>query len=216
MPAEIKIMCSGLLEGVKNAAKIDEHGGWEFGVVASNYKKGMIHALNYDWYGVGYDLHDGGFLAVLQVREFYRRKSSRFPEIRKSYFLIGQNEDATYFAHPVQSHKIHAAIRGGKDVVKACQDWIFETDYAKVIRQGDLCLVPVRSIKGEEKNTEIVIEESHRLLADKVLENGHLYAVNPKLYHMPGTHPDVEGKGKYKVIVGRRASFWSFAKPTLD
>lgn len=217
MPAEIAAKCKALLDGVKNAAKVDEHGGWEFGILASNHRKGMVHAMNYDWYGVGYDIHDGQFLAVVQVREFYRRKASRFPEIRKSYFLLGQNEDATFFAHPVQSHKIHAAIKAGKDVVQSVQDWIFGTDYAKVIRQGDLCLVPVRSVKGEERGTEVILEKSHRLMADRILENGDIYAINPNMVHLNGTHPTIQNlTGKYKVIVGKRAAYWSFAKPTLD
>jgi len=217
MPANESTKCKALLEGVKNAAKVDEHGGWTFGILDSNYKKGMIHTMNYDFYGVGYDIHDGAFLAVIQVREFYRRKDGRFPEIRKSYFLMGQNEDRTFFAHPVQSHKIHAAIKAGKDVVKSVQDWIFDTDYEKVIRQGDLCLVPVRSVKGEDRGTEVILEKSHRLMADRILENGDIYAVNPNMVHLNGTHPTIQNLvGKYKVVVGKRAAFWSFAKPTLD
>jgi len=217
MPEDIRLKCAELLAGVKNAAKVDEHGGWEFGILESNYKKGRFQAMNYDWYGVSYDLHDGGFLGVIQVREFYRAKANRFPEIRKSYFLIGKNEDATYFAHPVSASKIHAAIRAGKDVVKAVQDWIFGTDYAKVIRQGDLCMIPVRSVKGEERGTEIILEKSHRLMADRILENGDLYAINPNMIHLQGTHPTIQNlTGKFKVVVGRRAAFWSFAKPTLD
>lgn len=217
MPENIRLLCADLLNGVKNAAKIDEHGGWEFGIIESNARKGRVHAMNYDWYGVGFDIHDGGFLGVIQVREFYRQKSSYYPEIRKSYFLIGKNEDGTYFAHPVESRVIHAAIKKENDVVTAVQSWIFGTDYSKVIRQGDLCLVPVRSVKGEERGTEIIIEKSHRLMADRIIENGDLYAVNPNMVHLNGTHPSIQNlTGKYKVVVGKRAAFWSFAKPTLD
>lgn len=218
MPADIKALCNNLLDGVRHAAKIDEHGGWEFGILESNYNKGRIHAMNYDWYGVGYDQHDGGFLAVIQVREFYRRKANRFPEIRKSYFLIGQNEDATYFAHPVESRVIHHAAKKGMDVVKSVQDWIFDCDYSRVIRQGDLCLIPVRSVKGEKlATTEVILEQSHRLMADAIYENGSYYAVNPNMVHLNDTHPTVQNlQGKYKIVVGKRAAFWSFAKPTLD
>lgn len=217
MPTEIKALCSQLLDGVRNAAKIDEHGGWEFGILESNYNKGRIHTMNYDWYGVGYDQHDGGFLGVIQVREFYRRKANRFPEIRKSYFLLGQNEDGTYFAHPVESRVIHNAVKKGADVVEAIQSWIFGTDYSKVIRQGDLCLIPVRSVKGEDVGTEKIIEKSHRLMADRILQNGDIYCINPNLVHLNGTHPTLQNlEGKYKVVVGKRAAFWSFAKPTLD
>lgn len=217
MPADVKTLCNQLMEGVRHAAKVDEHGGWEFGLIDSNYKKGMVHAINYDWYGVGYDQHDGGFLAVVQVREFYRRKASRFAEIRKSYFLLGTNEDGTYFAHSVESRVIHHAAKKGMDVVKAVQDWIFDCDYSRVIRQGDLCLIPVRSVKGEKlETTDVVLEQSHSLHADAIYENGSYYAINPNLVHIPGTHPQRKLEGKYKIVVGKRAAFWSFAKPTLD
>lgn len=217
MPATEKALCNQLLEGVRNAAKTDEHGGWEFGILESNYNMGRIHSMNYDWYGIGYDQHDGGFLAVVQVREFYRRKASYYPEIRKSYFLLGKNEDGTYFAHPVESRVIHHAIRTDRDVVKAVQDWIFDADYSKVTRQGDLCLVPVRSVKGEKlETTDVILEKSHHLTAAAIYENGSYYAINPDLEHMPGTHPRRTLEGKYKVIVGKRAAYWSFAKPTLD
>lgn len=217
MPTEIKALCNALLDGVRHAAKIDEHGGWEFGILESNYNKGRIHTMNYDWYGVGEDEHDGGFLAIVQVREFYRRKTGRFPQIRKSYFLLGKNEDDTFFAHPVEARVIHAAIRKDRDVVKAVQDWIFDCDYAKVLRQGDLCLIPVKSIKGVEIGTEKIVQESHRLMADKITENGSIYCVNPNLVHLPGTHPTLQNLiGKYKLVIGKRAAYWSFAKPTID
>lgn len=217
IPSEIKTILKSLLDGVKDATKTDEHGGWQFGILESNARKGQIHALNYDWYAYGRDLHDGGFLGVIQVREFYRKKQNHFAQIRKSYFLMGQNEDGTYFAHPVSGQLIHAAVKRGADVVKSVQDWIFGTDYAKVIRQGDLCLVPVRAVKGVQIGFEKIIEKSHRLMADAIYLNGDVYAVNPNLVHLNGTHPTIQNlEGKFKVVVGRRAAYWSFAKPTLD
>jgi hypothetical protein len=100
-------------------------------------------------------------------------------------------------------------------VVTAVQSWIFGTDYAKVIRQGDLCLIPVRSVKGVQVASELILQSSHRLCADKIHKNGDFYAVNPRLYHLNGTHPTLNLEGKYKVVIGKRASFWSFAKPTI-
>jgi hypothetical protein len=215
MPTDISTLCTRLLKGVVSAEKIDEHGGWDFS--ADFDSKGRGSALNYDWYGVGFDQHDGGFLGVLQVRQYVKVKKNYFPEIKKSYFLVGYNEDNTCFSHPVESRVIHSAIKRGADVVTAVQSWIFGTDYTKVIRQGDLCLIPVRSVKGVQISSELVLQGSHRLLADKIYENGDFYAVNPNLYHLNGTHPTLQNLvGKYKVVVGKRASFWSFAKPTID
>lgn len=216
MPAGIKQQAEQLIKDVTNAAKTDEHGGWDFGIISSNARRGGIHTLNYDFYGVGYDYHDGGFLAVVQIREFYRKKASYYPQIRKSYFLIGTNEDQTCFAHPVESRVIHSAIKSGKEVIYQVQSWIFGVDYSKVVRQGDVCLIPVTRTPGEEIENEQVLEGSHHIVGKAIFKNGELYAIDPVITHLPGTHPNYNLKGKYKIVVGKRARFYSFAKPTLD
>lgn len=218
MPKNIKSKANILLEKVSKAAKIDEHGGWNFGILDSNYNKGLIHTINYDFYGVGLDIHNESFLAVIQVREFYRRKTNRYPQIRKNYFLLGKNEDGRCFSHSINGNVIHAAIKKDRDVIKAVQDWIFKCDYSKALRQGDLCLLPVRAIKGDIiEAKELLLEDSHQLLADQIykFKNEH-YCINPQLIHLKNTHPSISGIGKYKVIIATRASFWGFAKPTLD
>jgi len=91
MPDTIRKKANKLLDKVQNAKKVDEHGNWEFGLLDSNFNKGMVHSINYDFYGVGYDLHNNKFLAVIQIREFYRHKSSYYPQVRKNYFLLGKN-----------------------------------------------------------------------------------------------------------------------------
>jgi len=203
-----------LVEDVSNADKIDEHGGWDFGIQKVTKKRSR--ALNWDLYGFGTDLHSATFLAVIQVREW--TEGRRFNTVRKSYFLIGQNEDASVFAHPVESRVIHAAIKAGRDVVLACQNWIFGGDYAAMIRQGDLALIPLNKrpsadVLGKRK---ITLADSHELKATQIRVNGNFYAKNPTMRHLPGTHPEVSGKGWYRLIVGKRAEFWNFAVPTVD
>ena len=218
MPKTINKKAMNLLNHMMKSTKMDEHGGWNFGLLDSEYKKGRTHAINYDFYGVGYDLHNEEFLAVIQIREFYRQKSSYYPEIRKNYFLLGRNEDGRYFAHPVESRVIHFAIRKGNDVIKAVQNWIFGADYSKVLRQGDICLLPVKKVKGDlyDKN-EILMEDSHQLTAEKIfLYQGNYYCVNPSLVHLKNTHPSLSEVGSFMVIVGNRTFSWSFASPTLD
>lgn len=199
------------------AEKVDEHGSWDFGIDFD--KKGRGSALNWDLYGFGRDIHSKRLLIVIQIRQFIRRSANRFPEIRKSYFLIGRNEDNHAFAHAVESRVIHSAINAGRDVVKAVQDWIFQCDYKKVIRQGDLALVPVSKVNPAavtlEGNTHL-LEDSHQLTASDIRKNGVLYALDPALLHIPGTHPAVSAKGWYKVVVGKRAEHWDFAAPTID
>jgi len=206
-----------LVAAAGHASKVDEHGSWDFGIESN--KKGRVESLNWDLYGLGNDVHSGKFLAIIQIRRFYRHKSSYYPEIRKNYFL-GHNEDNSVFAHSVESAVIHSAIRRGADPILACQNWIFGTDYAKVLRQGDLALIPCSkrpSAPRIAKRTAL-IEKSHQLKANILRQAGdQLYAKNPYLVHQPGTHPEVQGENRwYKVAVGQRADFWHFAAPTVD
>jgi len=204
-----------LVRDVSSADKIDEHGGWDFGIEKITSRRSR--ALNWDLYGFGNDIHSGAFLAVIQVREWTEGK--RWNTVRKSYFLIGQNEDGTVFAHPISANVVHAAVRKNSDVVLACQNWMFGGDYAAMLRQGDIALIPLQKRPASDKLSQrtMVLEGSHKLAASQLAQNGHLYAKAPKLTHAPGTHPYVEGdKRWYRVVVGKRASFWNFAVPTVD
>lgn len=204
-----------MVKEASSADKVDEHGSWDFG--AAFDRKGRGESLNWDIYGVGWDVHDGQLLAVIQVRQFRRTK---YTQVRKNYFLIGRNEDGRTFAHAVSHAPIFAAIKGGRDVVAAVQDWIFSGDYQRMVRQGDLALIPMKSrpggTKGQLKRVA-VLEGSHALRADQIaVVEGRVYAKNPSLTHLPGTHPHVKADGWVRIVVGKRAEFWKFAAPTVD
>ena len=208
-----------LLYSASNAEKIDEHGSWDFGIDFDS--KGRGSALNWSLYGVGRDYFSKRTLIVVQIRQFIRRRKGYFPEIKKSYFLIGRNEDDTVFAHPVESRVIHAAIKADKDVIRAVQNWVFGQDYTRIIRQGDIGLLPLKSkavLAGAEVTTnQFVIQDSHLIKAEECRVNGQVYVKNPSIYHLPKTHPDYENlQGWFKVIEGRRSDFYSFAAPTID
>jgi len=204
-----------LVNAAKDAAKVDEHGGWDFGIDFDN--KGRGSALNWDLYAIGRDLHTRKMLIIIQIRQFIRRRKNGFGNVRKSYFLIGRNEDKMVFAHAVESRVIHSAISAGRDVVRACQNWIFQADYQKVIRQGDIALVPVSRTSGERiAGGDVLISKSHLLTATEFRANGVLYALNPSMKHTPGTHAPVSCTGWHKVIEGLRAAHWDFATPTID
>jgi hypothetical protein len=211
-----------LVAAAGSASKIDEHGSWNFGIDSD--KKGRVEALNWDLYGLGNDVHTGKFLIVIQIRQFNRRKEGYFPQIRKNYFLVGCNEDNSTFAHSVPSAVIHSAIRRGVDVIGAVQDWIFGCDYAKVLRQGDLALLPCAKRPSAPRiaRRTATVEKSHALKANVLRQSGEgaevqLFAKNPHLVHLPGTHPEVQGEDRwYKVMIGQRADFWRFAAPTVD
>lgn len=197
------------------ANKTDEHGGWQFGAEFDNKQRGW--ALNWDVYGIGVDTHTRRLLIVVQVRQYIKARKNGFADVRKSYFLVGRNEDQTVFAHPVESRVIHHAIRTDGNVIQAVQSWIFGVDYTRVLRQGDVALVPAKNpIGAESDTTEVTLQESHRITGTAIRENGSVYILNPVAVHLPGVHPIVEATGWYKVLVGRRADSYSFARPTID
>lgn len=217
LDTETRKRISELVEGAASAAKVDEHGSWDFGIAKLNRRGTRWQALNWDLYAYSTDVHSGALLAVIQVRQAVSGR--RWTQVRKNYYLIGTNEDGTTFAHPVSANVIHAAIRAGKDVVRAVQDWIFGGDYGRMLRQGDLGLIPLRRAQGERTpHRSMVLEDSHELQASEIRFGGDgvVYAKDPLLVHLPGTHPRVEASGWHKIVVGRRAPFWRFAAPTVD
>jgi hypothetical protein len=216
LDAEIRSQVAALVEAAAEAAKVDEHGNWEFGITSLNRRGTRWAALNWDLYGYGTDAHSGAPLAVIQVRQSLAGR--RWTRVRKNYYLLGTNEDGTAFAHPVSAMCVHAAIRAGQDVVRRVQDWIFGCDYGQVRRQGDLALIPLRRACGERTPLRsMVLEDSHALDASEIrLGAGAVYAKDPRLTHLPGAHPRVEATGWHKIVSGRRAAFWRFAAPTVD
>ncbi len=216
LDAEIRAQVAALVEAAAEAAKIDEHGTWDFGIASLNRRGTRWQALNWDLYAHGHDAHSGELLVVVQVRQAVRGR--RWTRTRKNYYLIGTNEDGTAFAHPVSAMCVHAAIRAGKDVIRAVQGWIFGCDYDHVRRQGDLALIPLRRACGERTPLRsMVLEDSHALDASEIrLGAGAVYAKDPRLTHLPGAHPTVAADGWHKVVSGRRAAFWKFAAPTID
>lgn len=216
LSAVTKKQVTNLFDLASKAEKVDEHGVWEFG--AEFDKKGRGHSTNWDLYAIGRDRFSKRLLIVVQIRRWEKQYKNGYPNIRKSYFLLGRNEDETVFAHPVESRVIHSAIKREADIIHAVQSWIFGKDYSFVIRQGDIAMVPVSRPANEakDKGTTLLIQDSHSLVADEIKTATHLYAKNPALHHVPETHPDVSGTGWYKIVVGQRASFWDFAAPTID
>jgi len=217
LDAETRERVAALVAEAGEAAKVDEHGSWDFGIASLNRRGTRWQALNWDLYAHGLDAHTGALLAVVQVRQVVSGR--RWNRVRKNYFLIGTNEDGTAFAHPVSANAVHAAIRAGRDVIRAVQDWIFGCDYGLVIRQGDIALIPLRRAAGERTPLRsMVLEDSHALEASEIRfgADGVVYAKDPRLTHLPGTHPTVGAAGWHKIVSGRRAAFWRFAAPTVD
>jgi hypothetical protein len=223
LPQRTKKQIRNLVKLAATAQKVDEHGNWEFG--ATFDRRGRGAALNWDLYGYGRDYHNRRLLIVIQIRQWEKTRRNGYPNVKKSYFLVGRNEDNSAFAHPVESRVVHHAIRNNLDVVRRVQSWIFGADYTRVLRHGDVALVPIRRPTNTKtlKTKTLVLQPSggsasHTLAATEIKQrtNGILYAKNPSLVHGPGTHPDVIAKGWHKVMIGNRATFHEFAAPTID
>ena len=140
-----------MIQKLSEAEKVDGHGGWQFGIDGNGKR---FAALNWDLYGLNRDYHSNKMLAVIQIRSTEKRSKRRqWLDIKKSYFLIGRNEDKTVFAHPVDSRVIHSAIRREVDVILATQNWIFDGDYTRIIRQGDMALLPLAAKPNLNQST---------------------------------------------------------------
>jgi hypothetical protein len=146
-------------------------------------------------------VHTGALLAVIQIRQAVSGR--RWTKVRKNYYLIGHNEDGTAFAHPVSAMCVHAAIRAGKDVIRAVQDWIFGCDYDQVRRQGDLALIPLRRACGERTPLRsMLLEDSHELQASEIRfgAGGVVYAKDPPSSTCPAR------TRQWRPTVGTRSS----------
>lgn len=197
----------------------DEHGGWTS--MADIDKHGRGEAINTDIYGIDYKNN----LFVVQVRQYRKRYKNGFSNVRKNYFLIGYNENGNPFAHPIQAQTVHAAIKKDPSIespVRAAQAWIWGIDQEsldKILRNGDVALIPVNRnfVKDVQMITSPMrIIDSHFIYTKKIYRNGAIYAFNPTIRHMKGQHPTQKGKGWYKIMIGNRAGFHNFARPTRD
>ena len=208
---------NNLFDAVTKSEKVDEHGNWEFG--AEFDRKGRGYAINYDYYAIGRDFFTKRLLMIVQVRKYEKRYKNGFGNIQKSYFLCGRNEDDTAFAHPVESRVIHHAISKGTDIIRVVQNWIFGGEYTSVIRQGDMCFLPMKKkpVSDTILGNKVILQGSHELLAVEIVTNGNnMYAKNPELWHLGGVHPVLFEEGWFKIVVGRRGNYHDFATPTID
>jgi hypothetical protein len=197
----------------------DEHGGWL--QYAEFDSKGRGSAVNVDVYGTDpiNNLH------VVQVRQFVKQYKNGFSNVKKSYFLIGYNENGNPFAHPVSAHAIHAAIKkdpSPEGPVKAAQAWIWNIkvdQLSSVIRNGDVAMIPIKTVPKKDvelKSGMMQIIDSHYVYAKEIRINGNIYAINPTVRHLKSQHPTVKGKGWFKIVIGTRANHHDFARPTVD
>lgn len=205
-PAEIL----GLVSSIKAAA------GWETGIedVGSGSNRGF-ESRSIDVFG--YDV--ARKLAVVQIRRAYKRKASHFLSVSKAYALIGIDGEQQ-FSHVLKSSPRRLpdlSTRTPEEVVAWAEKIIFglksEADISKIKRQGDVALVPVKSIPKSAvpvEAGEVIFRGSHRLVGRIFKQEGGGYFVeggrDTRMLHTKHEHGALfTSKGQaFRVVVGMR------------
>jgi len=162
------------------------------------------------------------FVLCVRKSDFHPR---RYTRTRKDYFLCGRNENGNAFAHPVNVIATNARVE-----VALCRIWdVTPSLLPKIIRQGDVALIPERGITFrdvEEFPIGTFAVESHIIRAAKVYtskdksDDRIFVAGFASIRHEKGQHPFVAAPLNptklYRVQLGKRAQTWGFAQPTAD
>ena len=177
-------------------------------------------AINSDLYGWGEVQNDR--LAVVQVREATISKYGT--SVRKSYLLLGRGENGQPFAHGVESpRRSKTAMESPESTVRwalSAHVWHCDPDDLNhIVRQGDVALVPTRSVPATAQPVDgdtVAVRGSHKLHGQFSRDrDGTLYARGEVQFeHTPGQHAPVHSKrGLWRVQEGERADLWSFVNP---
>lgn len=197
---------SAVLAAVKREVGIHE------GIVDRN-KRGGFDAMNVDVYG--YDV-DRSLIAI-QIRHTWRKKQGYWTQQNKFYALAGV-DDGQIFCHVVPTSfrfVRHLENKSPEDIVRWSESKIFRvplTRLESIIRQGDVALIPVRSIPRTAEALDekrIVLRDSHTVEVDGTFyrdaETGRTWANGlVQIGHEPGQHRPVDAEGRHEVVVGRR------------
>lgn len=188
---------------------------WTTGIESDKKKRGS--AINIQV--TSEDVWQGQTLALVQVREAVFHPN-RFTSVHKQYFLVGRNENATAFAHPVK-----ATIRNSVRQILA-RVWDCDVrDLDDIQRNGDVAFVPVRTPPAvllppvDPSTNSIIVAHSHKLVGNIFTdERGRVYVRKTgKLVHTKGQHPTAKVKeGLWRVAVAKRDLYWAFSRPTAD
>lgn len=201
-------------------AILDQLNGIAFEVGIESDRKHRGSAVNVEVM----DHDEAQQLFVLQVRQtvFHPR---RFNRTRKDYFLCGRNENGNAFAHPIDVIATNANV-----TTALCRIWdVTPSVLPKIIRQGDVALIPERGITYNDVvpfDVPIFAVESHVIRAAHVYvakdpaDSRVFVAESVSITHEKEQHPSVAcalAKSKlYRVQLGIRARTWGFARPTAD
>lgn len=183
-------------------------------------RKGRGEAVNVDLFG--HDVDQG--LAVIQVRQATLHPT-RYTRVRKDYYLLGKTEQGNVFSHPVDSPaRSKRAMETPEATVRFLLGKIWqckEEDLDEIVRQGDVALVPVRSIPKDAvklADGEVTIRDTHWLKGDIWKAGDILYTRRgARMVHTKQQHTAIKARfGYYRIQPGCRADTWGFTAPQGD
>lgn len=197
--------------------------GWTLGIESTN-RRGGYESHSLDVYGYDSDRD----LVVVQLRRASRRREGWWQRVQKIYALIGQ-DDGQLFSHPLTASPRRIPQLDDmrpEDVVRWAESRIFGVSPKKldgVIRQGDIALIPTRTIPAAAEPiapdadgvTRATIRGSHEILVDGALmhtDDGVLYADGVvEVDHVPGQHAAIAAEGRFRIKAGERgeSAWWA-------
>jgi len=215
------------------AGNADEHRApaWSIGATWNRKSRGG-QAVDRSVYGV--DLVAGQPLGVVQVRHYaqtpYQAKHGYRGSTCCAWFLVGRNEGTGLpFAHPINPRPIVRVLSRTTPPelpVTLARAWVFDIEPSmlpRVVRHGDVALVPVPRLPGGRREQipgtpeGVQVIDSHVLQATEIWHVGRvLYALDPFLQHLGEQHADVRATGWHRVQVGLRTTERNFARATKD
>lgn len=175
---------------------IDEHGGMLTGPKGGTSARGeyfdveVLDAVPYrsSWrkpfFNTSKDHLPLAFV-LLRRKRVYAVSSKWFPHYSSSYYIVGQNETGTYFAHAVSSRLLPSDKRRSSPTLLDALLWVWNCPLDLLIRrQGDIAVI-------KQGGRSHVLPPGHVLQGDSIVHE---------------THPAIQApmKGE-RVIVGRRA-----------
>jgi hypothetical protein len=190
--------------------------GFTKGIETTNRGKGFI-ANNFEIYG--YDV--ARQLVAMQLRQSWKAKANHWLNTSKVYCIAGIDEGQS-FCHAIPSsfQRIKNLDETSPEaVVKWAESKIFRVPVerlAGIIRQGDVALVPVRSIPRDAQKMDsrtLTLRGSHHVTVDgDAFEQDGRHWIDGvvQIDHTPGQHRSIDAEGRFEIVLGARRDDFTF------
>lgn len=200
-------------EAIFLAERVNRQIGFIPGVERTN-SKGGYRAQDFDIYG--YDM--ARRLVGIRYNLTSRRRRGYLVRTRKAFVLAGVDEGEQIFCHPIMiSHQQYPKPKScmPEEGIRWAESKIYRVPQNRlhlIVRQGDLVLVPVRSIPRSAAlvvQSARIIRQGGHLFIDGLChldeETGRIWTDGPvRIEHMPGQHKSINVDGRYEIVMGVR------------